>query len=946
MADLQEEIQRLHNQLEESKRWNASLQSRGIQQQQRGGGVGGANDSSANQVPSDGHVTGVSPMGVGDSGVLGPINVVGGGTVLVLDDSALSKMSPAVLKEYFGQLYSQLGAERKQSLALQAQLDAIAGVRYIPGQNDEDLSTMTPVELRQELLAARVQLGKREAQAEALQRHLVDGNGTNSDKSPQFRGDEILAMSEAQLKRAVNILNNQLKRSDAEKMALQKQLMTVDQMLDTSKTEADPSYLSANQLRDEVTKLRYQLERLRSQKDTLQGQLKVVDESFSIAAAELSADLSHTTADDTSKDHEKLKSQLQQLHAQNRQLVAELQSLKDFDSISDQAIMDLTPNELRQEVSRLRSQLQKISEGRGISPFSQGQTSDLQSLAHGHVTQSTNQQQALQRSAGKSNRSGAQFDEGDGEMREIPGENNQDKLTESGSQNNAKKLKDLQEALRSQEQENSSLQGQLGLLTQQGVVEGDPRVVPVLKHQIQQLMGTLQERELENQLLKQRLHRAREAEVGASQEAAPGVNGNGKDFRNQILHLQKRLQQVENLNELLKKQLQLNTQCDAAPAGFNPELIVQMAQEIERLKGELERSRKKLQEAVAAAQSQTINKPPVAPPMGRNQKQSSAALAAMRQQMESLKSDLQDGMLKTKMLQAKLAATESTVRSQTEKMKYYRGLLEDSGLMLKAPRRSCSESSLLVMEQKDLPKRVRGRSTSASIENLSRLHSPSREASPFRKLPAFDEFGQTDNVETLKVQIQQLQEQMERYKRMIRNLQLRRKSSYDSMEKLVDGSKVQDNGKSDGLSAPPGGEIGHLSTVAVLDRDSSAGHGDPPEVFRENPREGDDQVLPPGGGTRHSSMLTVVTPIGETMSYPAGDQLREIESLREELVDVQQQLQESKRLCDVLKVFGIFSFFIHSYPEWPEDMSNVLLLINLSFITLPLQVLSRFFKPK
>ena len=54
------------------------------------------------------------------------------------------------------------------------------------------------------------------------------------------------------------------------------------------------------------------------------------------------------------------------------------------------------------------------------------------------------------------------------------------------------------------------------------------------------------------------------------------------------------MKHTENLNNLLKKQLGLNTQTENSPSGFNPELIVKMAQEIDRLKEELEITRGKL----------------------------------------------------------------------------------------------------------------------------------------------------------------------------------------------------------------------------------------------------------------------------------------------------------------------------------------------------------------
>ena len=65
-------------------------------------------------------------------------------------------------------------------------------------------------------------------------------------------------------------------------------------------------------------------------------------------------------------------------------------------------------------------------------------------------------------------------------------------------------------------------------------------------------------------------------------------------LQSEINNLKGHLKHTENLNNLLKRQLELNTQSENAPSGFNPELIVKMAQEIDRLKEELESTRNKL----------------------------------------------------------------------------------------------------------------------------------------------------------------------------------------------------------------------------------------------------------------------------------------------------------------------------------------------------------------
>lgn len=124
------------------------------------------------------------------------------------------------------------------------------------------------------------------------------------------------------------------------------------------------------------------------------------------------------------------------------------------------------------------------------------------------------------------------------------------------------------------------------------------------------------------------------------------------------------------------------------------------------------------------------------------------------------------------MLQGKLASTEATVRCQAEKMKYYRGLLEDAGLMDKSPKRSHSESNLIVMDfqdRKPVPSQVtRRRSRSATaleINSCLQSRSPTGELSANsdlkpQNLSNFTNFGQSHNVKELKEHICQLKVQL------------------------------------------------------------------------------------------------------------------------------------------------------------------------------------------
>ena len=104
-------------------------------------------------------------------------------------------------------------------------------------------------------------------------------------------------------------------------------------------------------------------------------------------------------------------------------------------------------------------------------------------------------------------------------------------------------------------------------------------------------------------------------------------------------------------------------------------------------------------------------------------------------------------------MQNKLDSTEQTVRSQTEKMKYYRNLLENAGLLHPLPKRTQSESSLNgdVM----IPSDGAAHSRTTSTENLAGGELSPR-LSPTASLGQFVDFGQTNIPEELKDQVRNL----------------------------------------------------------------------------------------------------------------------------------------------------------------------------------------------
>jgi len=164
-------------------------------------------------------------------------------------------------------------------------------------------------------------------------------------------------------------------------------------------------------------------------------------------------------------------------------------------------------------------------------------------------------------------------------------------------------------------------------------------------------------------------------------------------------------------------------------------------------------------------------------------------------------------------------------------MKYYRGLLEDAGLLHPSPKRSQSESNLSAMEDENGENKTlseRPRLASASTDNVNRYlndASPTQEMSPTSSLRSlnlsqYNDFGQTENVSELQDQVKQLKGQMQRYCRIIRNLHYRLKTQTSgSSDKFPTGSQSDEDVSPAGKKSvsapddhveqkpPPGGRV-------------------------------------------------------------------------------------------------------------------------------------------
>ena len=140
-------------------------------------------------------------------------------------------------------------------------------------------------------------------------------------------------------------------------------------------------------------------------------------------------------------------------------------------------------------------------------------------------------------------------------------------------------LEEKDHKLQASEQQNSALRHHLGIGPESPPDSG------------RDLMDNLK---LENERLASQLREAVERVTNAQSRAGQTSLGPSSESA-QVALLQKKLDKAKNLIEHLKHHIRNNTGAVGQDSAFNPELIVDMAREIERLRGELESSRGKEQ---------------------------------------------------------------------------------------------------------------------------------------------------------------------------------------------------------------------------------------------------------------------------------------------------------------------------------------------------------------
>ncbi|XP_078605874.1 myomegalin-like isoform X3 [Branchiostoma floridae x Branchiostoma japonicum] len=524
------------------------------------------------------------------------------------------------------------------------------------------------------------------------------------------------------------------------------------------------------------------------------------------------------------------------------------------------SVSEFSTAELKSEVARLRGQLRRM----------QAINDDLQARLNGAISEQVRsipvgeniaEQQTLPKLAKELERLEAELDNAQKENQALQEELESVKsMTPMGEKGLlAEVQQQLEDAIMQLEK---SEDDKLALEKQVKLSSPSP-----YQAQIRQLENKVMELIEENeQLMKESPGSRSDEEVDAMSE---------KDLRTEVKGLKDRLKASENLVDLLKKQLEMNSDPESDTPGFNPELIVQLAEEIERLKGQLEQARgsqgevRDREEESSDTSSQLPRKSKL-PVLQKGVPHD--ANAALRQQIEQLKMSEKELKLLNRRLQDKLTATEGTVRAQAQKLKTYRKMLEDAGLVKKVPRKAQSDSNIPMSLQ-------RFHSRYASQEGLDdSLLSPgiSPGASPMTRSPAtsllsletLQEYGNTDNVDELKQQVAQLKQRLEKSRRMIRGMQSRMR------------------GRSDGQLTPNRSFARSMETLT-----EPSTNGDAFEKLRQQVEDLRQQLKESNDLNKTLADQLSVSPQKDTL----------VQTQAKELSQLRKQLRDSREMCHLLR---------------------------------------------
>ncbi|XP_041126601.1 myomegalin-like isoform X4 [Polyodon spathula] len=323
---------------------------------------------------------------------------------------------------------------------------------------------------------------------------------------------------------------------------------------------------------------------------------------------------------------------------------------------------------------------------------------------------------------------------------------------------------------------------------------------------LSQMRNALQSLRLENDELKSL---AGHVKLGWWQKGEAGRLSE-KGLRQEVGRLKGRLGSTETVVGLLKEQLQLNCQACGKDGVFNPELIVNMAHEIEWLREELglaqgKRSALEVQLREGSGKRKRSTRPhslDLGALLSQPTKESSLQLdserfwehveASVREQSQQLCSELALSRQESHELQNRLKVSEATLQAQSDQLKHYHILLTEVSVK--------QESKQVQVDLQDLGYETCGRSeTEADREEASSpeyddldvqgdLYSdaslmdearatplPLKSSLKVRLWPE-EQPVKCEDVPALQQHIQDLRAQLHRSEKVIRNLQTRIRS--------------------------------------------------------------------------------------------------------------------------------------------------------------------------
>ena len=364
-------------------------------------------------------------------------------------------------------------------------------------------------------------------------------------------------------------------------------------------------------------------------------------------------------------------------------------------------------------------------------------------------------------------------------LREVPGRNDDDVECISVLRQELK-TKEVELAL--QDRELQEKESKLGLQdrelkTKEMELSSKDRELHAKDAELSSKEKELLAKESELDIYKDRLQESRNSNAMNSPDSGDG--GTISDLQNQVIKLTLKLGGAEEMAAIFKEQLSMNLQSEGFPGGVNPDLLVKLVGENQRLKSDLAKLEEKTESLsmipTLGHEQVNIRKGSHIP---RPVKPTHKALFGENEQgnnPEVLKPLLLEAKHRIDQLEQKLHATEGTVRLQGQKMKYYKNLLNENGLSCRSPMfsRSSSLNNLNTLGHGDshvlkASSRIPIRKRAASHENLhsvtSSVDSAVGSSGEFDNLKDIvvvvniDSMGTSNDRDVLKLDVQKLKD--------------------------------------------------------------------------------------------------------------------------------------------------------------------------------------------